>query len=48
MLAEKQVCGLHPHDGQDLLLELEGIRAHMDEIEGEHAAKAGQLLQLVV
>jgi hypothetical protein len=48
MLAEKQVCGLHPHDGQNLLLELDGIRARVDEIEGERAAKAGQLLQLVV
>jgi hypothetical protein len=35
---------VHPHDGRDLLVELEGIHASMDEIEGECAVEAGQLV----
>jgi hypothetical protein len=48
MLAKEQVRGLHPHDGRDLLAELEGIRVHVDGIGGEHAAEARQLSQLVM
>jgi hypothetical protein len=48
MLVKEQVCGLHPHDGWDLLMELEGIRARVDGIGGERAVEAGQLSQLVM
>jgi hypothetical protein len=44
MLTEEQVCGMHPFDGRDLLAQLEGIRARVNEIEGECAIKIGQLL----
>jgi hypothetical protein len=42
------MCNLHPHNGLDLLAELEGIYARVDGIGGERAAEAGQLSQLVV
>jgi hypothetical protein len=48
MLVEEQTRSLHPHDGWDLLVELEGIRACVDGIKGECAAEAGLLPQLVV
>jgi hypothetical protein len=48
ILAEEQAHGLHPFDRQDLSVELEEIRARVDEIKGECAAEAGQLSQLVV
>jgi hypothetical protein len=48
MLVEEQARGLHPFDERDLPVELKEIRKHMDEIEGEHTAEAGQLSQLVM
>jgi hypothetical protein len=39
---------LHPFDGRDLSMELEGLRACVDGVEGEHATEAGQLSQLVM
>jgi hypothetical protein len=48
ILAEEQACGLHPHDGRDLAVELEGIHARVDKIRGEHATEARQLSQLVM
>jgi hypothetical protein len=48
MLAEQQAHGLQPNDGRDLLVKLEGIRADVDGMGGEHATEAGQLLQLVI
>jgi hypothetical protein len=41
MLEEEQECGLHPYNRQDLLVELEGIHVHVDEIGGEHAVEGG-------
>jgi hypothetical protein len=35
MLAEEQVCDLHPHDRRDLSTGLEGIHARVDQIRGE-------------
>jgi hypothetical protein len=40
ILAEEQECGLHPPDGQDLLVELDKIHAHVDRIDSEPAAEA--------
>jgi hypothetical protein len=48
ILAEKQVRGLHPPDGRDLSVELEETRACVDGINGEHAAEAERLSQLVM
>jgi hypothetical protein len=48
MLEEEQECGLHPYNRRDLLVELEGIHVHVDEIGGEHAVEGGRLLRLVV
>jgi hypothetical protein len=48
MLEEEQERGLHPHDGRDLSVELEGIHARVDGIGGEHAAEVGQLSWLVM
>jgi hypothetical protein len=48
MLVKEQACGLHPHDGWDLSVELEGIHARVDGIGVERAAEAGQLSQLVM
>jgi hypothetical protein len=48
MLAKEQGRDLHPQDGWDLSVELEGMRACVDWIRGEHTAKVGQLLQLVM
>jgi hypothetical protein len=47
MLAEVQVHGLDPFNGQDLLAELKGIHVHMDGIKDERTAEARQLSQLV-
>jgi hypothetical protein len=46
MLMEEQERGLHPHDGRDLSVELEEIRAHMDWIEGERAAESRPTIPL--
>jgi hypothetical protein len=48
MLEEEQERGLHPHDGRDLSVELEGIHARVDGIRGEHATEVGQLSWLVM
>jgi hypothetical protein len=48
MLVEEQARSLHHDHGQDLSTALEGIQPCVDEIEGECAAKAGQLTQLVM
>jgi hypothetical protein len=40
MLVEEQVRGLHPFDGRDLLVELEGLRAHVDGVEAECTTEA--------
>jgi hypothetical protein len=47
-LAEEQACGLHSFDGRDLSMEIEGIHARVDGIEGERITEARQLSQLVV
>jgi hypothetical protein len=47
-LAEEQERGLHPPDGQDLSAELDGTHTRMDRINGERAAEARRLSQLVV
>jgi hypothetical protein len=41
MLEEEQACGLHLFDECDLLVELEGLRMHVDGVKGERATKAG-------
>jgi hypothetical protein len=43
MLVEEQARSLHHDNGWDLSTTLEGIQLCVDEIEGECAAKAGQL-----
>jgi hypothetical protein len=48
MLAEEQACGLHPHNGRDLSVEIEGISARVNGIGGECATEAGQPSQLVM
>jgi hypothetical protein len=48
MLAEEQERDMHPHDGWDLWVELEGNCARVDGIGGERATQAGQLSRLVV
>jgi hypothetical protein len=48
MLVEEQAHGIHPHDGRDLSVELEGIHACVDGIGGERGVEAGQLMQLVM
>jgi hypothetical protein len=48
ILVEQQACVLHPFDGQDLSMELEEIRVHVDGIASERAVEAEQLSQLVV
>jgi hypothetical protein len=40
MLVEEQARGLHPFDGRDLLVELEGLRAHVDGVEAERTTEA--------
>jgi hypothetical protein len=40
MLVEEQARGLHPFDGRDLSMELEGLHAHVDGVEGERATEA--------
>jgi hypothetical protein len=44
ILVEEQACCLLTFDGRDLTMELDEIHPHVDEIEGERAAEAGQLL----
>jgi hypothetical protein len=39
MLVEEQARGLHPFDGRDLLVELEGLRAHVDGVEAERTTE---------
>jgi hypothetical protein len=48
LLVEEQAHGLHPFNGWDLLVELEGIHMHMDGIESECASEAEELSQLVM
>jgi hypothetical protein len=48
ILVEEQGHGLHSFDGWGLSVELEEIPTRVDGIEGERAAKAGQLSQLVM
>jgi hypothetical protein len=43
MLEEEQVHDLHLLNGCDLSVELEGLRACVDRVKGEHATKVGQL-----
>jgi hypothetical protein len=47
MLVEEQARSLHPFDGCDLSMELEGLHVHVDGVEGECTTKTGQLSQLV-
>jgi hypothetical protein len=39
MLAEEQARSLHPFDRRDLSMELEGLHAHVDGVECEHATE---------
>jgi hypothetical protein len=48
MQAEEQVCELHSFDWWDLSTELEELHVSVAEVEGEHAAEAGELSALVI
>jgi hypothetical protein len=48
ILVEEQGHDLHPFNGWGFSVELKEIPARVDGIEGERAAKAHQLLQLVM